>query len=151
MNDLPDCRTLADKRIVPGPIRAASTLSYDPPIASFMHEVAMIPTADALAPSEPGRLRADSRSEPGPGLVEPAAPARAGGTIEFAIGTPLAELERRALLATLDHCSGNKRRAAELCGVSLKTLYNRLAAYRGQAGGRRASSDRAPPMPGATR
>lgn len=57
----------------------------------------------------------------------PAPPVR---TIEFEVGTPLADLERRALLATLDHCAGNKRRCAELCGVSLKTLYNRLAAYR---------------------
>jgi len=62
-----------------------------------------------------------------------AGPAAAGARIEFEIGTPLAELERRALLATLDWCDGNKRKCAELCGVSLKTLYNRLAAYREQA------------------
>jgi len=60
----------------------------------------------------------------------PSPAAAAGGRIEFEIGTPLADLERRALLATLDFCDGNKRRCAELCGVSLKTLYNRLAAYR---------------------
>ena len=41
-------------------------------------------------------------------------------------------LTREMILATIDHCGGNKRRAAEILGVSLKTLYNRLAAY--QAG-----------------
>ena len=56
-----------------------------------------------------------------------------GDRIEFVIGTPLAELERRALLATLDHCDGNKRKCAEILGVSLKTLYNRLSAYQAQA------------------
>jgi DNA-binding NtrC family response regulator len=42
-------------------------------------------------------------------------------------------MERQAIFATLDHCAGNKRRAAEILGVSLKTLYNRLAAYQGGA------------------
>ena len=46
------------------------------------------------------------------------------------IGTPLAEVERRLITATLRHCDGNKSKAAELLGVSLKTLYNRLGAYR---------------------
>jgi DNA-binding NtrC family response regulator len=45
------------------------------------------------------------------------------------VGTPLAEIERRAIYATLDLCQGNKRRCAEMLGVSLKTLYNRLAEY----------------------
>ena len=38
-------------------------------------------------------------------------------------------MEKQAIYATLDHCKGNKRRCAEILGVSLKTLYNRLAAY----------------------
>ena len=33
---------------------------------------------------------------------------------------------------TLQTCGGNKTRAAALLGVSLKTLYNRLNAYRAQ-------------------
>jgi DNA-binding NtrC family response regulator len=45
------------------------------------------------------------------------------------VGTPLAETERLAILATLDLCGGNKRQCAHMLGVSLKTLYNRLAAY----------------------
>lgn len=49
--------------------------------------------------------------------------------LHFAIGTPLAEMERQTIFATLDHCGGNKKRTAELLGVSLKTLYNRLTEY----------------------
>ena len=52
-----------------------------------------------------------------------------GSCLKFSIGTSLAAMERETIFATLDHCSGNKRRAAEVLGVSLKTLYNRLAAY----------------------
>ena len=36
------------------------------------------------------------------------------------------------IFATLQKCGGNKTRAAALLGVSLKTLYNRLNAYRAQ-------------------
>ena len=51
------------------------------------------------------------------------------GCLKFSIGTSLAAMERKTIFATLEHCSGNKRRAAEVLGVSLKTLYNRLAEY----------------------
>jgi DNA-binding NtrC family response regulator len=51
------------------------------------------------------------------------------GCLKFSIGTSLAVMERKTIFATLDHCSGNKRRAAEVLGVSLKTLYNRLNEY----------------------
>jgi DNA-binding NtrC family response regulator len=55
------------------------------------------------------------------------------GRLSFAIGTPLAAMEKRTILATLAHCQGNKRRAAQLLGVSLKTLYNRLNEYAASA------------------
>jgi DNA-binding NtrC family response regulator len=45
------------------------------------------------------------------------------------LGTSLAESERSLICATLDRCGGNKTRAAEVLGVSLKTLYNRLHEY----------------------
>jgi DNA-binding NtrC family response regulator len=47
----------------------------------------------------------------------------------FAIGASVGDMERRLILATLDHFDGDKRRAAQVLGVSLKTLYNRLHAY----------------------
>jgi len=67
-----------------------------------------------------------------------ACPAVEGECLRMPVGTSLAEMERQAIFATLDHCRGNKRRAAEMLGVSLKTLYNRLTAY--QADGARISS-----------
>jgi DNA-binding NtrC family response regulator len=45
------------------------------------------------------------------------------------VGTPLAMVERWVIEATLGHCQGNKRRAAQALGCSLKTLYNKLALY----------------------
>jgi two-component system, NtrC family, response regulator HydG len=53
-------------------------------------------------------------------------------TITIRIGTPLEDVERRVTLATLAHCGHVKRKAAEMLGVSLKTLYNRLETYNGR-------------------
>jgi two-component system response regulator AtoC len=41
----------------------------------------------------------------------------------------IADVEKRLILATLDQLQGDKRRAADLLGISLKTLYNRLNVY----------------------
>jgi DNA-binding NtrC family response regulator len=49
------------------------------------------------------------------------------------LGSRLADAERSLIFATLDHCRGNKTRAAEVLGVSLKTLYNRLNEYHANA------------------
>jgi DNA-binding NtrC family response regulator len=45
------------------------------------------------------------------------------------VGTTLDEVSRRLIEATLAEC-GSKRKAADMLGISLKTLYNRLAAYK---------------------
>jgi DNA-binding NtrC family response regulator len=58
----------------------------------------------------------------------PAAAARPGAAPPPENGS-LGEAERRLILATLERCSGDKKRAAEILGVSLKTLYNRLHLY----------------------
>lgn len=52
-----------------------------------------------------------------------------GNRVEVPVGTSIADMERALIIATLAHCAGNKRHAADLLGVSLKTLYNRLHEY----------------------
>ncbi len=49
--------------------------------------------------------------------------------ISVPIGTPLNEVDRKLIFATLDLCGGVKKRAADMLGISLKTLYNRLEEY----------------------
>jgi len=46
------------------------------------------------------------------------------------IGIPLAEVEKRVILSTLARTDYNKTRAAEVLQISLKTLHNKLKAYR---------------------
>jgi DNA-binding NtrC family response regulator len=42
---------------------------------------------------------------------------------------PLAELERLAIMRTLEHTRGNKRAAAAILGVYRPTLYSKLRKY----------------------
>ncbi|HVR30664.1 MAG TPA: sigma-54 dependent transcriptional regulator [Thermoanaerobaculia bacterium] len=46
--------------------------------------------------------------------------------------TTLAEAERRLILAALEHFDGDRRKASEALGVSVRTLYNRLREYGGE-------------------
>ena len=47
-------------------------------------------------------------------------------TLEVAIGTPLADVEQRLLRETLRHTDGDKSLAAQLLGISTRTIYRKL-------------------------
>jgi two-component system response regulator AtoC len=53
-----------------------------------------------------------------------------GSNLNVKVGTSLGEVEQRLILATLEDCEGDKKKAAEVLGISLKTLYNRLNEYK---------------------
>jgi two-component system, NtrC family, response regulator AtoC len=55
-----------------------------------------------------------------------------GPFFQVRVGCTVAEVERRLILATLDQCQGTKEKAADILGISLKTLYNRLREYDSQ-------------------
>jgi len=52
-----------------------------------------------------------------------------GSTLHVRLGSSIDEVERRLILATLEELDGDKKRAASMLGISLKTLYNRLNVY----------------------
>ncbi len=51
------------------------------------------------------------------------------GKITLPVGIKVDEAERALILSTLEHTNGNKTRAAEILGISLKTLFNKLKEY----------------------
>jgi len=102
--------------------------------------------ASLLAHSWPGNVRelrnsverafilADTTLEPEPLLVnsttEAAQPSSFDRTrLEIRVGSRIDDVERSLIEATLAYFEGNKRRAAETLGCSLKTLYNKLNSY----------------------
>ncbi len=56
-------------------------------------------------------------------------PAGDPGRLDIRVGSRIYDMERSLIEATLDYFKGNKRRAADALGCSLKTLYNKLNGY----------------------
>jgi DNA-binding NtrC family response regulator len=52
-----------------------------------------------------------------------------GEYLRVSVGSSLDDSERRLIFATLNANQGDKKRTAEVLGISLKTLYNRLNRY----------------------
>lgn len=83
-------------------------------------------------------------------LAAPAAsplPASSEPSLAIPVGTSLAEIDRKFIFATLELCGGVKKRAADILGISLKTLYNRLEEY-GSMSGVVSRHEASKPMPG---
>jgi DNA-binding NtrC family response regulator len=49
--------------------------------------------------------------------------------VRLAVGTTVEEAEKLLIVKTLESTNNNKTRAAEILGISLKTLHNKLKEY----------------------
>jgi DNA-binding NtrC family response regulator len=79
-------------------------------------------------PATAGVAAAPQPAAPGPG----GASVRDVDGVRFQIGTTVEEAEKGLILRTLEHTRNNKTRAAEILGISLKTLHNKLKEYGAQ-------------------
>jgi transcriptional regulator with PAS, ATPase and Fis domain len=69
-----------------------------------------------------------------PGAMAPVqrdatAPTTSGDVLQMPVGARMEEVEEAYLRLTLKHTNDNKTRAAELLGLSLRTLHNRISSY----------------------
>jgi len=97
----------------------ASVAAMAAPITAAMSEVAPPPMPQAPAAMSAAASRSSS------GMV----------------GRRMEEVEQELILETLSHCLGNRTRAAEMLGISIRTLRNKLHEYR-------AAGVSVPPIPG---
>lgn len=51
------------------------------------------------------------------------------GTVENLVGRTVADVERDLIIDTLKHCLGNRTHAANILGISIRTLRNKLKLY----------------------
>src|SRR5580692_3411926 len=77
---------------------------------------------------------------PGFGQVIPRAPVQEANAVRLGVGTTVDEAERLLILKTLEATNNNKTRAAEILGISLKTLHNKLKEYGAQGEAAEAAS-----------
>ncbi len=54
-------------------------------------------------------------------------------TVRLPVGTTVSEAEKALIQLTLQHTKNNKTRAADILGISLKTLFNKLKEYGAEA------------------
>ncbi|MGH1375699.1 MAG: sigma-54-dependent transcriptional regulator [Alphaproteobacteria bacterium] len=52
------------------------------------------------------------------------------GGVEAMVGRTIADVERDMIINTLDHCLGNRTHAANILGISIRTLRNKLNQYK---------------------
>jgi DNA-binding NtrC family response regulator len=77
----------------------------------------------------PARGGPDTVSGPPHGAPAQALPAGSESPLAVPIGTSLEEAEKQLILRTLASQDNNKTRAAQVLGISLKTLHNKLKVY----------------------
>ncbi len=100
----------------------------EPDAVQTQTTMAGAPAAPATnAPDPAGVSSAGTESAPAP---DTSAPVENQGAVENLIGRTIADVERDMILNTLDHCLGNRTHAANILGISIRTLRNKLNQYK---------------------
>ncbi len=66
----------------------------------------------------------------GTATAAPALPLQNPGGVEALVGRSIAAVERDMIIDTLEHCLGNRTHAANILGISIRTLRNKLNQYK---------------------
>ncbi len=100
-------------------------------IPELEHLRAAAPSSPAASEPKPVSSSGDSplKQEEG-GVLQNAESSELGNAAESLVGRKLADVERDLILGTLDHCLGNRTHAANILGISIRTLRNKLSQYR---------------------
>jgi two-component system response regulator FlrC len=97
-------------------------------LENTMHRAVLMASGDDIGPEaiiSPDGLRLDQSK---PAAVAHAAMAAEAVTRSL-VGRTVADVERDLILETLKHCLGNRTHAANILGISIRTLRNKLNEY----------------------
>jgi DNA-binding NtrC family response regulator len=98
-------------------------------LENAMHRAVLLATGEEIAPEaimlsfDGGESQAGQPQAARGSVTSPAADANA------LVGRTVAEVERDLILETLHHCFGNRTHAANILGISIRTLRNKLKQY----------------------
>jgi DNA-binding NtrC family response regulator len=102
-------------------------------LENTLHRAVLLAQSDEIAPG-------DIRLPDGSGMEAAAqgsslalqAAMTAHAVTQSLVGRTVADVERDLILDTLDHCLGNRTHAANILGISIRTLRNKLNQYTGE-------------------
>ena len=111
-------------------------------LENTLHRAVLLAEGPAIGPEAIDLLEPAAQAEPAVQSLAPAPlPAHGPAPVAALVGRRMEEVERDLILETLSHCLGNRTRAAEMLGISIRTLRNKLHEYR-------AAGIAVPPVPG---
>ncbi|GHD60857.1 sigma-54-dependent Fis family transcriptional regulator [Thalassobaculum fulvum] len=88
------------------------------------------PAPTAPAPTAPAPVAAAPAAAAPPAAATPAPAAPAGGSSTSSlVGRTVADVERDLIIDTLSHCLGNRTHAANILGISIRTLRNKVKQF----------------------
>jgi DNA-binding NtrC family response regulator len=96
-------------------------------LENTMHRAVLLATGaeiDAEAIRAPDGMRMDAATGPAAQAAQAAEAAS-----RSLVGLTVADVERGLILDTLSHCLGNRTHAANILGISIRTLRNKLNQY----------------------
>jgi DNA-binding NtrC family response regulator len=82
-----------------------------------------------LPNAAPAQRTVAPATAPAPEAAPAVAPINPDNTLLVKVGVKMSEVEENYIRLTLKHTKNNKKRAAELLGLCLRTLHNKLRAY----------------------
>jgi DNA-binding NtrC family response regulator len=108
-------------------LRAHAWMGNVRELENTMHRAVLLASGDHIG-AEAIVLAGATRNEPQAALSGDArqAPGEAGRPL---VGRTVADVERDLIIDTLAHCLGNRTHAANILGISIRTLRNKLKQY----------------------
>lgn len=104
-------------------------------LENTMHRAVLLASGTEIGPEAiflSGNITANSISPaiaPTPAPAPAPQPAASSGAAVPLIGRTVESVERELIIGTLDHCLGNRTQAANILGISIRTLRNKLREY----------------------
>ncbi len=95
-------------------------------LENAVHRAVLLATGEEIGPE--AILLSGSPLAPGSADAAGAAAASANGA-DGMVGKTVSEVERELIISTLNHCLGNRTHAANILGISIRTLRNKLKQY----------------------
>lgn len=117
----PDALTTLQARAWPGNVRE---------LENTVHRAVLLSQGDVIAMDALRTPAGATSPAPSPTMGPAARAAAVADTaVRTFVGRTVAEVEQDLILDTLDHCLGNRTHAANILGISIRTLRNKLRAY----------------------
>ena len=100
-------------------------------LENTLHRAVLLAQGDTITSDD---IRLPDGSVPGTGraLEADGEAADDSGLVEPLVGRTVAEVERDLIIDTLRHCLGNRTHAANVLGISIRTLRNKLNQYQSE-------------------